>query len=442
MSHPVDTRLPSASNLRVLGRGALSTGTGDILGRGGALVTTLLAARALAPAEFGSFIGLSAVAIFAAGVWDFGFSTLATREVAAGRTSIGAAVMAALRARLQTLVPWLVAFVAGSLILGTVGTFSIAVLAGFASASCLAATSMVPLALLRAKLQFHGASVAQACGRWLTAGLTAGALSWLGSEHGLTIVATAIAVGEALTLILAALFLWRGRLRGRSLRTKETPLRLRAAMPFAANGLLSMAYNRLDIIIVSGLTTASQIAAYAPASRIQDILYIVPGVVGVVAFPVIARTWGGRDGPEQTRALVAKFIAVGLAVAIPVSVLGTVFAPQAIRLALGPEYADAVTPTRILIWFLPLAVIQSPLLAALGASGRAGDTTRVFLSTFAVAVCMHLALDLRWGAVGAAMASLSRDVVAVPVTLALAVRAGVFAFPRARPPRIAGQESN
>ena len=64
---------------------------------------------------------------------------------------------------------------------------------------------------------------------------------------------------------------------------------LRAAFPFAANTVLSIAYNRLDIILVAVLTTAAQLAAYAPASRLQDAVYLLPTALAVVALPQTSR---------------------------------------------------------------------------------------------------------------------------------------------------------
>jgi len=418
MSHPAGTRLPGSSNFRLLGRAALATGTGDVLGRLAGLVTMLLAARALAPAEFGTFVGLSAVAMFAAGVWDFGFSTLVTREVAAGRTSIGSAVRAALRARLQTLVLWLIAFAAGGLILGTVGTFSIGALAGFAAASCLAAASLIPLAVLRAGLRFHAASVAQAGGRWLTAGLAAAALWWFGAEHGLAMLAVAMATGEAATLFLATLFVWRGRLSGRSLHTRNTPLRLRAAIPFAANSLMGMAYNRLDVVLVALLTTASDFGKYAPATRVQDLLYMIPSTMGVVLLPIVSQILSRHGEVEEVGALTARVIAVGLTITIPLAITLFLLTPRLVVLVLGAEYAGAATPTRILLWSMPLAAVGAPILAVLIARGHAGDTTVAFAAAFVIAAGLHLSLDWWLGATGAAVASVSRDAVNVLVSLA------------------------
>ena len=103
-----------------------------------------------------------------------------------------------------------------------------------------------------------------------------------------------------------------------------------------------------------------------------------------------------------------------------------VFAPIVIDVALGSAYDAAVTPTRILIWFLPFGALTAPLLAVLAGSGRAGDTTRVFATAFGIGIGLQFALDWRWGAEGAATASLLRDPAALAVSAVLAARAGLI----------------
>src|SRR5207249_11931759 len=81
---------------------------------------------------------------------------------------------------------------------------------------------------------------------------------------------------------------------------------------------------------------------------------------------------------------------------------------------------------------LPAAAIGAPLLAALAGSGRAGDTTKAFAAAFVVAAVLHVLLDPVWGANGAAVASLTRDVANVLIAAWFAHRAGVLNRPSAQ----------
>jgi O-antigen/teichoic acid export membrane protein len=113
---------------------------------------------------------------------------------------------------------------------------------------------------------------------------------------------------------------------------------------------------------------------------------------------------------------------MSLMICVPLSI----FAPQVIGFLLGPAYLGATAATRILMWFLPMAVVGAPLLALLAGTGHAADNTKVFALAFAVAILMHVALDHRFGAVGGAIASVSRDPFALAASLLLARRRGLM----------------
>lgn len=406
-------------------RALMWTAAGDAAARVGMLLVTIVAARALDPGEFGLYLGFSAVVLLAASLWDLGVGTVLTREVAAGRVAPGKALPRLVSLRVRTFPLWLLTFAMGTFILTRNEPADAGTILAFAGVSLVFGTHSLAVAALRGLLQFRAASLSVAGGRWLTAVTSAVALWAAPESEAFMWLGASFLAGEAFTLVLATAALIRTKgsgvqVDGGVARPAEA-LTLRSAAPFAANGILAMVYNRLDIVIVAALASSAAMTEYAPASRIQDVLYAIPGTVGAVAFPLMSRAWPGAGGPERVRRLVVQTVVLGLAVALPVAVVVFVFAPDLLRLVLGPEYVQAATPTRILVWFLPLAVIQAPLLALLAAMGRGTDTTRVLFGTFLIAMASHMALDPWAGASGAAVASLTRDIGAVAV-VALLVR--------------------
>ena len=394
---------------------------GDVAARVGMLLVTIVAARALDPGEFGLYLGFSAVVLLAASLWDLGVGTVLTREVAAGRVTPAKTLSRLVSLRARTFPLWLLTFATGTFILTRNEPAGTGAVLAFAGVSLVFATHALALATLRGLLQFRAASFSVAGGRWLTAVLSVLVL-WVAPESGaLAWMAAAFLAGEAFTLVLAAAALI--RTPGSGVRVDADVvepadvLTLRSAAPFAANGILAMVYNRLDIVIVAALASSAAMEDYAPASRIQDVLYAIPATIGAVTFPLMSRALAGTDGVEHVRHIVVQTVVLGLVVALPVAVAVFVFTPDLLRLVLGPEYESSATPTRILVWSVPLGVIGAPLLGALGAMGRAPDTTKVFLAAFIISITMHAVLDWWAGAAGAAVASLARD----PVSIAAAV---------------------
>jgi O-antigen/teichoic acid export membrane protein len=250
----------------------------------------------------------------------------------------------------------------------------------------------------------------------------------LGARDALFVLAFALLIGEVITLVasITALVVGpRGVARSEAGHRSSSRLSFRAAAPFAANSVLNLAFNRFDVVLLAALTSADQLARYAPASRIQDAFYLIPVALSTIALPLVSREWH-RSGTRAIRALVAQLIVLGLALALPAAIVVFVYAPEVISFVLGDDYSGAVRPTRILIWSLPFSAVTSVLLAALAGTNRATDTTRVFVVAFVVATAMHLSLDWWWGATGAAVASLSRDPAALCAAAIYARRAGLI----------------
>jgi len=289
---------------------------------------------------------------------------------------------------------------------------------------------MIALAMLRARLQFRQSALSTVAGRWLTAALSVLALPIVGLAGGLTYFALCSLSGEVLTLVLAILaFVRVERVRpsaGDGDTAPEEAITLNRALPYAANGLLALLYNRLDVLIVGGLASVEQLSLYAIASRLQDALYIIPSSLESVGFPVMSNVFASSDGVAGVRDLVRRFVTLGLVVALPVTAVAYITMPQLLLYGLGSQYVPALAACRVLIWFLPISCLCAPMLTALAASGHAVETTKVFSIAAIAALTMHVVMDSRFGALGGAVASLSREPAALAATLILISRTSLL----------------
>lgn len=368
-------------------------------------------------------VGLVASGFLAAAVWDLGLSTLLTREVATARINATDALLHSTWLRLRSFPFWLLAYFLSAFVLLGVGTSHLLAATAFAAGSILSAISILPLSAARAHGKFREASTCLAIGRGasLLIALPVLVVRW----DALIWIGVALMVGE-LTVLYLAINLAHKLPRLSTRPTSGQVITLRRALPLAVNGVLATAYNRYDVVVLPALAGIGQLAAYAPASRIQDVLFLLPTAITVVALPQLSHAFGVTDSPAEVGRSVRRFIGMGLIVALPVAALCSLFAGALLAVFLGPHFASATASVRILVWFLPFAVIEAPIIAGLVAVNRAGQTTAMFVVTFGVALLLHLLLDHRFGAVGASFASLARDPAGLVVGLFLARRCGLL----------------
>ena len=390
------------------------------------LLTTVAGARVLGPSWFGVYASLHASADLSAGCLDFGVSQLLSRELASGRLSAAEAIKQALRLRAKTFAGWLLIFVIGVAVATRNEKMPVGVILTFGVASLCIAAYLIPLAILRGALEFRGYAFSLAWGRWLTASIALAALLSNGMLSGLETFAWATLLGEGLTLCLASSMAWRAEIRqSRFMQVNNALLSLREAVPFAAIGIINLLYNRFDIVILGGLSSMREVSQYAPASRIQDLLMMVPSTLGLVVFSVVSTDWCMPGGPERVKKLVEQAAIIGFLASVPFTIAGFAVAARLVPLILGSAYSGSVTPTRVIICFFPAAIFAAPLTWGLAAIGRNTDTVKIFALTGAVAVALHLLLDRRYGAIGGAIASFVREPAALILAIILATRAGI-----------------
>ena len=402
--------------LRALGK----SGGGDLLAKAAVLLASVVAARLLDPAAFATYVALLAVAVLAGAVWDMGISTLVTTNAARGapRSPLLARVAVV---RLRVLPVWIAAFAVGLIVIWRISPLDATSVALVAAASITASVSIPILAWLRGRMQFGRAALATLIGRWTTTCLVL--LLLADGDRGWTITALLAAnvVGEV-TVLCAALGLLMTERKTEPSDQAWDPgsISVRNALPFAANTVLAIVYNRLDVILVAFLTTSSQLAAYAPASRFQDALYLLPASLSAVCLPHLARLMRPHSGLGEARAFVSRVWMIGLLLAVPAAIALILAMPNIIETLLGVAYLPSVMPSRILTLSIVVATIGAPVLALLVAAGRGAATTKAFAAAFGVSLTLHFALDWWLGATGAAIASLARDAANLAVAAWLA----------------------
>lgn len=384
------------------------------------LASTVAVARGTEPGLFARYVAWSAIAMVAAGVWDFGSSTLASRATAGGgEHTVGRVLadVAGIRLRLAPL--WLAIIVAGAVALRGSQLSGVAL---FAAVSLVFACHAPLLACLRGCMRFRQAAIAWAAGRWFATAATISII--LLGHRSLAAIGAAALLGESATFLAAAIFL-----RTRPSRRAAPQVTLRQSAPLAANGLLSLAYNRLDVLLVTALAGTGQLDRYAPATRFQDALYFAPVALATVGLPVLALVFRKTRDVREVGRFATKLAVAAFLAGVPASTALCVFAPRIMKLALGNGYAGAATSVSIVVWFLPFSAVINVMTGALIAVGRSSDTTRIFVCSFAVSLVLHLSLDRSFGAVGGAIATVGRDFVGMPLAIALAARGGLISWP-------------
>jgi len=202
---------------------------------------------------------------------------------------------------------------------------------------------------------------------------------------------------------------------------------MRAMLPYSAAVAASALYFRVAILLVSVLSTSTQLGYFSASFRVIEVLTTIPALLASAAFPIFAHA--ARDDHDRLGYALGRVFEVALIVGAWAAVSIAVGAPLAISIIGGPKFAPAA----------PVLAIQGVALGAMFVSlvwANAMLSLGQFRAILVISVSMLLlngvmvaALVPLDGARGAAIATAVAEIVAA-IAQALAV---VRARPQLRP---------
>lgn len=344
---------PASGGTARAARNVVAVVAGELLGKGATLVFTVVVARTLGAASFGSLSYALAFGMLLATLVTWGFDAELIRRGSADRTDLEVAFAQALVLRALHAVPIVaVGALVGALTRPSAGAawaLLLVLLAttcdSFGDAGRAAATAMEQLGRVVVAL------VAQ---RVLACAL---AVLVLRTGGGLVEVAGAYLLSSILGQACLALLLRRMGLRARwSAATPEALLDMwRRTFLIGVDAVLSMALFRLDALMLGALAGDRAVAAYAVAYRLMETVLFVNWAVSRSLLPAMVRAGAGAP---LLRVGQNAMSVVG-ALLVPYGTLVLVDGADLIRLLFGEGYGqDSVTALQLLA-FAPVAFAAS-----------------------------------------------------------------------------------
>jgi O-antigen/teichoic acid export membrane protein len=163
----------------------------------------------------------------------------------------------------------------------------------------------------------------------------------------------------------------------------------------------------MDRFLIGALLSVSAVAYYSAPFDTITRLNVVPSAVVGVLFPAFAMSW--RKNPGHVRLLLSRGVKYVLLTLFPIVLIIVVYAPEGLRLWLGPVFAQNGTP--VLRWLaagvfvnslalLPFVLIQS--------AGRPDFTAKLGLAELVPYLTVLWLLSRRFGIEGTAIAWFAR----------------------------------
>jgi O-antigen/teichoic acid export membrane protein len=179
---------------------------------------------------------------------------------------------------------------------------------------------------------------------------------------------------------------------------------LKATVPFAIDDGLSLAYVRIDAVLLGVFKGPTAVGLYQSATNLVLYLNVLPRMLNMSMYPQMSRAW--PDNPLALRHLRDASLRLLGAVAIPITVGSFLLAPEIFGTLYGPKFEPAVRFYQLLVLVIPLRILGNTLGTAITSVDR--QAQRAFIVGVAAALNLGLNLILipMWSIDGAVVATL------------------------------------
>lgn len=179
---------------------------------------------------------------------------------------------------------------------------------------------------------------------------------------------------------------------------------LRSTIPFAVDDGLSLAYIRVDAVMLGAFRGQTAVGLYQAATNLVLYLNILPRMLNMSMYPQMSRAWPGR--PDELRRLRDFSLRLLSLVSLPIAVGSFLLAPRILELIYGQGFGRAVVVYQLLAPIIPIRMLGNTLGTALTSVDRQGWRTVAVGVAAAANVALNLLLIPMWSIVGAAVATL------------------------------------
>jgi O-antigen/teichoic acid export membrane protein len=394
---------------RSVARNFLALSSGELLARTVAFAATIYLARTLGPSLYGVIGFATAVLLYLSRVADFGIDLTGAREIAADPT------------RLESLAPSVITMrllIAAGLVVVT-STLALLLLPS-PDGTVLAVYAVTLLAVAGGtRWIFYGLergtaiAVTRTCGEVVMAGLV---VLFVHGPSDVVRAPIAQVAGDTAAAVLLALWLTRrGYKLSLGLDWQMAAPVFRRALPLVLAALLGLVIYNSDLIFLRAFSGTRTVGYYAAAYSLISLLVNLGLSYRVSLLPSLTRLVAHS---AQQRELYSAAMAHVFAIAIPLGLGGFLLAPQIIGIVFGPAYAEAVPALQLLIWTVPLCLLRDVPSAALLAMAREDQFFRLTAWGAAINVGLNLLLIPRFGMIGAAIATVTTEIVRLCLALA------------------------
>ncbi|WP_456417455.1 flippase [Methanocaldococcus sp.] len=178
---------------------------------------------------------------------------------------------------------------------------------------------------------------------------------------------------------------------------------LKKSYPFWLIGLFTKIYYRTDMVMLNLMCGDYETGIYRAAYTLIEVSLFIPNIIVATIMPSMAKLW--KEDKNTLNILFKKCFQILLGLGIFGFIGYYVFAYFGIYLVFGNKFISSVNILKILGFALPFMFLNSLFGSFMNATGRELTFTKITGFTALLNVILNYILILKYGAIGAAIAT-------------------------------------
>lgn len=241
---------------------------------------------------------------------------------------------------------------------------------------------------------------------WIERALYVGLLVTLYLLDSLTVTTAIIATTLAATFNAIQAWLYVKRINDSTLRLdlSITWAMFKTGMVYAVALFLITANYKIDVLLLSWLSTPEQVGFYAVSSQVAELMWQLPGAVMLV---LMSRSANNRDDSKEWTQRVALVCRLMILISIIFAAFLSFASYYGTSLIFGNDYSDIKLLTATLLVASIFMVPFKTLNADLAGEGKPIYSIYTMLPTVILNIFLNMLLIKEYGAMGAAIATLT-----------------------------------
>jgi O-antigen/teichoic acid export membrane protein len=207
-----------------------------------------------------------------------------------------------------------------------------------------------------------------------------------------------------------------------AIRFETVKVMYRRSWSLVLNSMVGLVIFNIDFFFLRIYHDSATVGYYAAAYALVSFVLNVGNSYQLTLMPSVARA---MSEPARERSLYHDALAQVFAGVFPIALGGCLVAHRLIPEIFGAPYSPAVTPLRILLWALPVALLRNVAQGVMIAHGRQSQMLGTSLLAAASNVALNIALIPVFGMTGAAIVTLVTESVRTIPMLWLLRRSGL-----------------